>query len=62
MWKVPWQNGFRGNVIINKIKDNLMGIILTSVALGILIFVAPDIINSIFNIGKDVGQALAKWF
>lgn len=48
--------------MINTIRDNLMGVILTSVFLGILIFVAPDIINSIFNIGKDVGQALAKWF
>ncbi|MEQ9764694.1 hypothetical protein ABPS01_08705 [Streptococcus sp. ZJ151] len=28
----------------------------------ILWYSAPTFINTIFNIGKDFGQALAKWF
>jgi len=44
-----------------KNADNV-DILLFLFILGVLFFVVPDIFSAIFNIGVEVGQALAKWF
>lgn len=64
MWEEHLRNGFNfgGNRMENKKSLIMLEIILLFGASLIVYCVVPSILDTIFNIGKDVGEALAKWF